>query len=105
MKEQELFERALTKYGMESQLGQLQEECAELIVEVSHFKRNRARVGIENLAEEMADVRIMLNQIEQALHIKKLIAEFEERKLRRLEDRIQRPYIQPDKLYPPYRKL
>ena len=50
-------------YGMESQLGIIQEECAELIVAVSKFRRSKNIQTTHNLVEEMADVYIMLNQI------------------------------------------
>lgn len=47
-------------YGLDGQLGILQEECAELIQAVSKFHRN----GMETLmVEEMADVLIMIDQI------------------------------------------
>ena len=48
-------------YGLESQLRQLQEECAELIVAVS--KSFKAEKTMTNLFEEIADVEIMIAQI------------------------------------------
>ncbi|MDR1946416.1 MAG: hypothetical protein LBQ51_04535, partial [Desulfovibrio sp.] len=56
-----IAEAALQKWGLEAQLRQLQEECAELIVAVSHLIRNRSG-AIDAVSEEMADVRIILDQ-------------------------------------------
>lgn len=60
-------------YGLDGQLGILQEECAELIQAVSKYKRCRT-VASEDackpiIAEEMADVYIMIEQIRYLLDI------------------------------------
>jgi NTP pyrophosphatase (non-canonical NTP hydrolase) len=52
---------ALEKWGLEAQLRQLQEECAELIAAVNHLLRGRDG-AVFSVAEEMADVRIVLDQ-------------------------------------------
>lgn len=49
-------------YGTGAQLDMLQEECAELIQAVSKFKR-RGSKATEQLAEEIADVELMILQI------------------------------------------
>lgn len=56
-----IFDRWLDDYGIEAQLGQLQEECAELIVAINHYKRGRTDVG--RVIEESADVLGMIMQI------------------------------------------
>ena len=53
-------------YGLDAQLNQLQEECAELIQAVSKYRRGQ---GIQNLAEEITDVLIMIDQITYLLGI------------------------------------
>lgn len=58
----ELYERALNRFGFKSQLGILQEECAELIVAASKIKRGKQR-NFDNFFEELADVEIMIEQI------------------------------------------
>lgn len=58
-------------YGLKEQLAQTREECAELIVATSKY--DRANTGLEQIraeeqiAEEMADVIIMLSQLEYLL--------------------------------------
>ena len=51
---------AVALYGHTSQMNIFQEECAELIVAVSHLRRKR--VGVEAVIEEIADVIIMAEQ-------------------------------------------
>jgi hypothetical protein len=58
---EDLFRRALALWGTDSQLGMVQEECAELIAAVSQYKRGR--ISEERLAEEVADVTIMVAQL------------------------------------------
>jgi len=58
----ELFRRALNKWDTKAQMDVLQEECAELIVAVSHYGRKRPECLLD-LREELADVYIMVGQI------------------------------------------
>lgn len=44
------------------QLNQTQEECAELIAAINHFRRKKSQNAHDELCEEIADVIIMLNQ-------------------------------------------
>jgi NTP pyrophosphatase (non-canonical NTP hydrolase) len=77
---------AIKEYGLPAQLDMLIEETCELNHEICKAKR-----GIENklqIAEEIADVYIMLYQIEQALGIEAAVNEIELHKLERLEVRI-----------------
>lgn len=76
---------ALRVYGIEAQLCMAQEECAELIVAVSHLRRGRA--DIDKVAEEIADVQLVLRQIE--LHIGGRVAEHRQMKLARLKVRLE----------------
>jgi hypothetical protein len=55
------YELALEKWGLESQLHQTQEECAELIASISHAIRGRQ--SFRAIAEEAADVEIMIEQL------------------------------------------
>lgn len=54
-------ERALEVWGVDAQLRQAQEELAELIAAINRFMR--ARTDHAAVAEEMADVEIMLAQL------------------------------------------
>ncbi len=58
-----VFQKAVKHYGKEAQLRQLQEECAELIVAISHYLRNNSDEHKENLLEEIADLKVMFEQL------------------------------------------
>ena len=64
---QKLLERMIQKYGESKQLDIAIEECSELIKAISKFKRESDKENIHaritSIAEEEADVRIMLEQI------------------------------------------
>ena len=49
------------KFDTDNRINQLQEECAELICVANHYRRNR--VPVRNVAEEMADVRVLMEQV------------------------------------------
>jgi NTP pyrophosphatase (non-canonical NTP hydrolase) len=61
-----IYRQAIEKWGCESQIDMLVEECAELIVAVNHARRGQW-VGqvIHDLINELADVEIMLEQMRQ----------------------------------------
>lgn len=90
----ELYRRVIDHYGTENQLFQLDEELAELIKAVNKWRRNRglaekypAYVG--DVAEEIADVEIMLDQLKIILNIYDTeIYDYKCRKLQRLRERL-----------------
>lgn len=55
-----IFRQAIEKWGERAQWTMLKEECAELIVEVC--KMDRVPDNKRRIAEELADVEIMVNQ-------------------------------------------
>lgn len=72
---------AIQKYGQSAQQFKAIEELSELI-------RALARCDDENIAEEMADVRIMLDQLEIIFRNGQKVAKYEVQKLRRLDQRV-----------------
>jgi len=69
--ENDLGNLAITKWGIESQLDMIVEECAELILAVQKSRRKRNK-GNHSIPEELADVENCLNQF------KKLYPEIEQ---------------------------
>lgn len=57
--------RIAVHYGVKAQTLQLCEECGELIQAVSKLTRCVTETRISALAEEIADVRIMMSQLMQ----------------------------------------
>lgn len=78
---------AIEKFGQEAQLRQLQEECAELIVAVNHFFRQR-RDAREELIEEFADVTIMLMELTPPLNNSGKLTDMIDHKLARLSSKL-----------------
>lgn len=56
-----VYRAAAQKWGAEAQIDQAIEECAELIVALRHARRGRC--GAAEVAEEIADVEIMMGQL------------------------------------------
>jgi len=78
---------AVAKYGHEAQRRQLLEELAELQVAVMHNLREKATKA--DVITEMADVTIMLAQLQVMLGIDDDVLEREiRRKLNRLADKL-----------------
>jgi NTP pyrophosphatase (non-canonical NTP hydrolase) len=64
--DRETFREAVDTWGIEAQGRQVQEECAELIVAVNHWSRGEPG-AIDDVLEELADVRLMLEQLTEYL--------------------------------------
>lgn len=102
-KQEKVLINAIYKYGTSNQLDMAIEECAELIQAINKIKRaglvayhitkpnnNMALKNINtynDLCSEVADVKIMLHQLELML-CKKRIQISVDRKIKRLEKRI-----------------
>ena len=57
----QLYAQAIEKFGIDSQLNILIEECSEIIKEVC--KRKRGYDNTDDLAQELVDVEIMIGQM------------------------------------------
>jgi hypothetical protein len=65
-----VLEEALKHWGIDFYLDQLQEEAAELIVAVNHYRRRRKR-SEEKLIFELAHVHLMTEIVKKGLKIHK----------------------------------
>lgn len=83
-----LLNKAIQTWGVEAQLDMVIEECSELIVAIQHLKRDRAT--LDNVAEEMADVHIMLSQFRTINGVSNAIHVHEMKKLERLSERLEK---------------
>ena len=61
MNDTELYMQAVAQWGAEAQLLMVCEEVAELTVALHHYLRGRGDMG--DIAEEVADVEFMLDQL------------------------------------------
>lgn len=85
----EKIEQILAYYPHTGQLLIAQEECAELIKAISKLQRDGERIGIANLIEEIADVRIMCAQLQLIYGIGKQVGNVLDAKLDRTLERIE----------------
>lgn len=83
----EIYKKAITKYGLYAQIDMVFEEMSELQKELCKFKRGKS--NISNIAEEIADVKIMLEQMALAFDIEDKVKSQKDLKIKRLEERIK----------------
>lgn len=78
----EIYTKALSKWGLNAQIDMCIEEMAELMQAFSKYKRGIGDVN--QIAEEMADVSIMLEQMALAFDCHNKIVWYKQFKLSRL---------------------
>lgn len=85
--EKEVYMAALIKWGAGAQITMVFEEMAELQKELcKHLRDVENTETIKSIAEEMADVEIMLEQMKELFDIEKIVGHFKEQKLERLAE-------------------
>lgn len=93
----QLLERVITANGMNKQLDVAIEELSELIQAICKIKRrdslsNESFAVKGNLAEEMADVEIVLAELKLMFDNEDDVKEWKDYKLDRLEKRLNEKY-------------
>ena len=81
-----IYEHAIDRYGIKPQLLMVIEEMSELTKEIC--KSFRGMDNIEQLADEAADVTIMLEQLRLIFGLNDLICEHMDAKIERLAERL-----------------
>ena len=84
MSDTEIMKAAISCFGGQAQENQAIEECAELIQAISHKHRGREH----NIAEEIADVEIMLEQLKIINGCGAEVEEIRKSKMERLFNKI-----------------
>lgn len=82
-----ILNAAIMTYGVQAQINQSIQELAELIKELT--KVNTDRFEMRKVSEEMADVFIMLEQLQMIFKNEGSVGEWEDLKVERLEERIK----------------
>lgn len=88
MSEKEIYRQALEKWGDNLQIAMVFEEMAELQKELC--KSLRGKENRVEIAEEIADVEIMLGQMKLLFNIEEGVERHKQLKLQRLEGRLKR---------------
>lgn len=85
----EILQEAIDRYGTEAQLMMVLEEMSELQKEICKwFRGKRDR---DAMADEVADVEIMLEQVRIIFQIDDVVDEHISQKISRLRDRLSAP--------------
>lgn len=87
MTEKQIYNRAIEKWGEDAQILMVFEEMSELQKELC--KNWRGKDNAEQIAEEVADVEIVLAQLKMIYGIADMVSHFREEKLMRLEARLK----------------
>ena len=88
--ERKIFCAALSRYGAQAQITMVFEEMAELQDVLCKFLRGRVDgATLANIAEEIADVGIMLDQMAIEFEVEDAVAEQRAFKVRRLRSRLE----------------
>ena len=85
--EMSLLQRAIAKWGEDAQMKMVLEEMSELQKEIC--KLWRGKDNRDAIAEEVADVVIMLDQRELMLDIQYQVEQYRQKKGRRLQKRLE----------------
>jgi NTP pyrophosphatase (non-canonical NTP hydrolase) len=85
--DQESLINAVCTWGKEAQIRQTKEECAELIVALSHYQRSPTIETTTQVAEEIADVLIMMHQL-AIIFSSSAVYQQVDVKMKRLKERI-----------------
>ena len=85
--EQDIFRSAIDTYGAVMQITVAFEEMSELQKELC--KHLRGIGSQENIAEEIADVEIMMEQMKMIFNCETAVIQVREKKVNRLKERIE----------------
>ena len=85
--EQDIFRSAIDTYGAVMQITVAFEEMSELQKELCKYLRGSG--SQENIAEEIADVEIMIEQMKMLFNCEADVLQVREKKVKRLKERIE----------------
>ena len=83
----EVYKRAIDTYGADMQMVVALEELSELQKEIC--KCMRGNINLEHMAEEIADVLIMVEQLQQLFLLQDPVSDQMDKKIARLAFRIE----------------
>jgi len=89
MIDDKLLEEAISTWGVDAQVQMIEEECIELALAIHKLRRNRGdnMKKLEDVVDEIADVKIMIKQAEKIFD-KEAIDQRVIFKMDRLKDRL-----------------
>ena len=88
-KRKEVYELAIVEYGHVRQIIKAVEEMSELTKELCKPFADNSAYNAVNIAEEIGDVTIMMEQLRLIFDINDEVCEMMDNKVRRLENRLK----------------
>lgn len=88
MLDKDIMHMAIERYGVKNQELKAMEECSELIQAIAKHLFDPSEATRDHIAEEMADVRIMLDQLSMMFSNVLTESNYRHKKLDRLLDRM-----------------
>jgi len=85
-----IYEKAMETYGNDPQFRMAAEELAEAGAAVLHAVRGRIPWDDDTVAEELADVQIMIDQLQFVPGLRKKFEYYRETKSIRLKDKLEK---------------
>lgn len=82
-----IYRRAIEKYGEDAQLWMVIEEMSELAKEICKYQRGKRCPA--DIADEIADVEIMLEQATMIFGVGALVSRHMDEKIKRLKARVR----------------
>jgi len=90
MDDEELFKECVNHWGTTSQILMVIEELSELIVELCHSLRANKPFNIEQITEELADAKLMLDQLQFIFNISDIeLNNIRKMKMKRIKELIE----------------
>ena len=86
MKKKDVYNKAKATWGIDAQITKAVEELAELQKELCRFLLDDG--NMEHITEEMADAKIMIEQMELILENKEAVKVVKKMKVQRLSERL-----------------
>lgn len=84
--DERILDEAIRQYGMNAQVIMVFEEMSELQKELC--KHLRGKDNLHEIAEEIADVEIMLAQMKMVFNCAEEVSKWRQKKIARLEERL-----------------
>ena len=84
--DREVYMDAIRNWGVDAQIDMVYEECGELLTAVSRLRRGRCT--IDDVVTEMADVSIMIDQLNVMFNLGEKFDKEKSRKINKLRDKL-----------------
>ena len=90
-----VYDQAIDTFGVDKQLVVAVEELSELQKEVCKALRyEKNAINEDNMAEEIADVMIMVEQLQRIFQIGELVETYRSKKIRRLAKKLDMQFVE-----------